>query len=736
MLPRTIIALSLGATLASIPLVSTADFTVGYGETVGAQSLSDGETGIVQMGGAITTIADGDIAIDGSGANNTKAINRGTITTSGTLADGIYIEDGSTAANAGSITTSGNDAYGMAAWDGNIVTNSGIITTNGIASDGLNGHDDNRLTNSGTITTNGPDSYALAGRYDNTIENSGAITTNGVDSYGIYVWDDNSITNSGSITTTGDFGAGIFAEGFSNDITNSGAITTNGVFAYGIFALDGNNISNSGSINTSGSYALGIYAYGNSSVVSNSGSINTGGDEAYGIWAYGDDNIVSNSGRISTGGDDAYGIHIYGNNNIVSNSGGINTSGINAYGIMSEGNGNIITNSGRIISAQSFALISAGFDNTVNLLGGTVIQGGIMLVSSAERFNYGNGLNTALTFTDNIPGSINTNGMPSATSGMLVATVDTTGFAMEDEVVADITDCGHDGVGLRLDRTRSVSGGNTWGSMCGNIRRQQDSGPAVQANHLLGGVVFGSDHALASGRRLGWMVGFSSSRVGVEYDAQEVDVKSVFGGIYGSRSTNGSFVDMSLLVGYADHNSDRHVVNNLVSGGLQTAQADYNGYFVSPGIRIGTTAQWWGHKVQPSLDIRYAGMRLDGYSESGSAADVTADDRTLHTLSARAKLSFFSDFQVEGGRTMQQESYVGLVGRSSLGDDDASIELLGSKIEFDYGGEDRSLGLIAGLNATLLGSDGAERVSAGFNGELDMDGNVDLSVHVNAVIPF
>jgi hypothetical protein len=496
----------------------------------------------------------------------------------------------------------------------------------------------------------------------------------------------------------------------TGSITNSGTIITNGQHSQGIVAFSDGNINNTGKITTSGNFSHGIEA-GTGSSITNSGNITTSGIGAFGIYSTGSANVT--------------------------NSGNIIVRGVQSYGINIGGDNSTITNSGTIISNGLGAIELAGDNNTVNLLGGTIIQGDITLARTTNNFNYGNGLNSVLNFNFNLPGSINSNGMPMATNGNLVATVDTTGFAIEDEVVTDITDCAHNGIGLRLDRVRSSSGSGTWGNLCGNLRRQQDSGPAVKANHLLGGAAFGSDHALSSDRRFGWMLGFSSSKVEVQYDAQEIDVKSLFGGIYGGRQMdNGNFFDISLLAGYADHNSDRHVVNNLVEGGLETARADYDGYFLSPSIRIGTESQMFGLKVRPSLDIRYAGMRLDGYSERGSAANVTADNRTLQTLSARAKLSFLSDFNAGDGRTIHQESYIGLAGRSNLGDDEASIELLGSNIDFDYGGEDSSISLIAGFNATLVGRDGAERVVAGFDGQVDRDGTIDLSAHINAVIPF
>lgn len=733
MQPKDLTKLLLGMMIAGIPLVAMADFTVQSGQTVGSQTLNSGDTGTVQSGGTISTTANNDHAIDGSSANNTTVSNSGNITSSGDGSSGIVVNDNNTITNGGAITTNGWISVGIEASDNNTINNSGSITTSGDNGFGISSNNSNNIINSGTITTNGTFATGISGNTNNSITNSGNITTTGFQSEGISSGNGSNITNSGGITTDGDDSDGISA-GMDSTISNSSNITTAGTAAEGIFSGDNSVITNSGTINTTGDLSQGIETGSNSNII-NTSNITTSGNFSHGIEA-GTGGIITNSGSITTNGIGANGIYSSGTANIT-NSGSIVVNGVQSYGIITTGDNSTITNSGTIISDGLGAIELSGDNNTVNLLGGTIIQGDVLLARTTNNFNYGNGLNSVLSFGFNLPGSINSNGMPQATSGNLVATVDTTGFAIEDEVVTDITECGHNSIGLRLDRARYSEGEDTWGNLCGNMRQQQDSGPAVEASHLLAGAAFGRDHALSSDRRFGWMIGFSTSRVEVQYDAQEIDVKSLFGGIYGGRQLdNGNFINLSLLAGYADHNSDRHVVNNMVEGGLETARADYQGYFVSPSIRIGTNTQLFGLNVRPSLDISYTGMRQGSYSESGSDANVTADSRTLQTLSTRAKLSFLSDFSAGDGRTIHQESYIGLAGRTNLGDDNASIELLGSNIDFDYGGEDSSISLIAGFNATLIDKKARGRVVAGFDGQLDRDGSINLSAHINAVIPF
>lgn len=614
-----------------------ADFTVVDGQTeTTTRNLNDGETGIVESGGAINTFG-GTHGIDADDSFTIR--NDGTITTTGNNGDGIDGEDFGTATNNGSISTTGNNSDGIDVNDSSTVINTGTITTTGIGASGIEADDNSIIFNSGSIFTSGPFS-------------------NGIDA-------DN-----------------------SNTINNSGDITTTGFDADAIDADDGNTIVNTGTINTSGGDADGI-------------DVN-------------DNNTVTNRGVIIVTGPNA---------------------GANASAIEGDSN-NTITNSGTLISTRDQAINLTAGNNTVNLMGGTVIQGGITLAAATNSFNYGNGLNSVLTFTGNLPATVNTNGMPFAINGMTIATVDTTGFAMADEIAGDITDCGHDSINYRLNGLRTASGGEkSWSFICGNHRHQDDSTVAVDAKNTLAGAVVGRDHELSSGHRLGFFAGISGSEMKVDYDAQEISANSLFAGVFGgfNGATN---VDLSLLFGIADHSSDRHVTNNLVSGGLQMAGANYTGYFISPSITVSGNAPFLGRQVQPSLQLSYTGLYLDGYSETGSAANIDVESRDIHMLSARGLLTFPVELTTGRGRIVRMNSYVGLAGRLNLGSDRTNITLFNRRIAFDHGGEETSLGFIGGTEFNLVGKDGVNRITVGINGQLDTDGSMAISANIGTVIPF
>ena len=67
---------------------------------------------------------------------------------------------------------------------------------------------------------------------------------------------------------------------------------------------------------------------------------------------------------------------------------------------------------------------------------------------------------------------------------------------------------------------------------------------------------------------------------------------------------------------------------------------DYDGLFVSPSATIGTSFAMNGGSLIPSLRARYAGLFLDSYDETGSAADLSVDDRDVNVFDFRAQLAY------------------------------------------------------------------------------------------------
>ncbi|MGV7223049.1 MAG: autotransporter domain-containing protein [Nitrospinales bacterium] len=160
-------------------------FTIKTGETTSVPRLLDGagEKGVIEKGGALTIAGD---AIT-STADFVKVENRGSISTIGDNAEGIFLDN---VVN-------------------NIVDNHGYISTIGGASEGIYAMSgsNNIINNYGYISTMGAHAYGvnLNGSINSTFNNYGSISTMGSNSRGIKLFGTGTIVNNyGGIFATGD----------------------------------------------------------------------------------------------------------------------------------------------------------------------------------------------------------------------------------------------------------------------------------------------------------------------------------------------------------------------------------------------------------------------------------------------------------------------------------------------------------------------------------------------------
>lgn len=447
--------------------------------------------------------------------------------------------------------------------------------------------------------------------------------------------------------------------------------------------------------------------------------------------------MIDNSGDITASDPTATGILSQGPNARITNSGSITTS---AIGIDAQVAGATVTNSGRIISSlDTYAIFFAQQNATLNLLAGSVIQGGIGFGNAevSATLNIGPGLNTALSLAD-VPGTINSFGAPMAIQGSLVAVVDPTGFSAQDEMLTDLTRAIANAVDGRLNaarfgyvpmtgsmtayvepETHSVvlgygTGGETaaghgsgfWAAGIGAWRDQDADGADVGFDTALGGLLIGYDAEVSAGTRVGAFLGASTSRFETDANSQEIDADSYFGGVYGSYSGQNYFLDASLTGGVSQQSSDRTVANNLVIGGIEHAEADYDGVFVSPSATIGTIYAMGGGMLIPSLRARYAGLFLDGYEESGSAADMSVDDRDVNVFDFRAQLAYALAARSLNGGMLQTAVRFG-ADATFADNDDVQAVLLGTGLNFSVSGDDTVRGF-AGVDVSWRAAGGAD----------------------------
>ena len=276
------------------------------------------------------------------------------------------------------------------------------------------------------------------------------------------------------------------------------------------------------------------------------------------------------------------------------------------------------------------------------------------------------------------------------------------------------------GTSLKDDGPAANSGSNGWGQVFGAIREQNGQSPTVDADHWLAGVVVGMDSPVSGFETAGVFIGTSTGEIEVDFNAQDVDIDSYFGGVYGSQNWAGIKVDMMLTGGVSDYESRRQVANNLVVGGIEFARADFDAYFISPEIAFSAPATIMGQAVVPSVRLRYAGLFIDGTTETGSVGNLTTNDRDIHMLQGRAQIAFPNLVPSISGVAGSFVPYLAVEGRTTLSGDDVSAVLLGQTINFDPGGDDEVADAIAGATFSQdIG--GGMTFFGGFEGRVGSD---------------
>jgi len=349
---------------------------------------------------------------------------------------------------------------------------------------------------------------------------------------------------------------------------------------------------------------------------------------------------------------------------------------------------------------------------TLNLLAGSAIQGGIrFLIPATATLSIGPGLNTALTFTG-LPATINTFGAPTLIQGPLVVVVDPTGFSAQDEMLTDLTRAIAGAVDWRLNSARfgdvapvagtpamefgygtgdsAAAGHNSsfWATGIGSHRDQGADGVDVGFDSSLGGLMVGYDGEVSGGARIGGFIGASAATFETDGNSQEIDADSYFGGFYAGFTGDSYFLDLAVTGGVSQQSSDRAVANNLVIGGIEHATADYDGVFVSPSATVGTSfALESGGILIPSLRARYAGLFLDSYEESGSAADLSVDSRDVNVFDLRAQLAYALAAMPSSDGVLHTALRFG-ADATFADNDNVEAALLGTGLNFDVSGDD------------------------------------------------
>ena len=711
-----------------------------------------GANGSVTNSGSVTlsggAFGEG-ILINGPGS----VINSGSVTLTNGGGEGIFIGGNGSVTNSGSVTITGSGFY-----DGIFINGSGSVTNSGsvtiTAGNGADGIFINAVGGTGSVNNSGSVTLSGAGFNEGiflnvvggtgSVINSGSVTLNDPagGGEGIFVNGKGSVTNSGSVTLSGaGFGEGIFVNG-KGSVTNSGSVTLTGGASGGdgIFVNGNGSVANSGSVTLSGGgFKEAIFINGTGSVT-NSGSVTlNGAGGGYGIFINGNGS-VTNSGSVNVAGT-ALGIDINGTGS-VTNSGSV----VGSTGVFINGPGSIL-NTGTIVGTAGPAIQLGGPGTLTNVVGSRVV-GAINLFGGGPNAVNFQGGNWLFTFNTLSGATINTNGAPFVVSGNQVAVLDPTAIALADRSLMFVTG----GVSQMLrDRFSGIATGGggqsamsfaaadsfdvagqaqapfanipsvtmsyasdpkpilgkapaaapyydttVWTSGFGGERIQDAYGSILPATETAFGGAIGVDRSFGWDWRLGAFLGGGFGREAVELNVQTVDTDYFFGGVYGHVDWAAQFLNLALYGGSMSNASTRGVANNLVPGGFQSATASYGGWFISPELTYGIHIPGNDFVWTPRIIVRYVGGSIDGFTETGSAQNLSLGAQAINDLEERAEIEFSKVMPASFGGTFKTTADIGVIGLERLGNSNINAVLLGQNLAFVTPGAASAVGLVVG----------------------------------------
>jgi hypothetical protein len=583
------------------------------------------------------------------------------------------------------------------------------------------------VNNSGTVNGSVQDFASAGGNTSGT--NSGTISqflqvdTNGGGNA--------SATNSGTVGTF----MQVFTNGGGNaSATNSGPVGQ----ALQVFTEAGGNASatNSGAVGT----FLQVFTNGGGNAsVTNSGPVgqylqvftNAGGNAS-----------ATNSGTVGQ----AFTVDtLAGGNASATNSGSVFGGAV----ITALGGGNSsLTNSGLITNTMGGPAIQfvGGPDTLTNVVGSRVI-GAIDLVGVHDTVNFVGGGNWLYTFNTLAGATINTNGAPFVVSGNQVAVLDQSAFALADRSLMFFTGGVSQMLRDRLYGTTPAAGGSTamsfaptgsgvveqaqaafggipsvamayasdprpilgkapaavpyydttvWASGFGGQRDQGPTGAVLQATDTAYGAAAGIDRVFASNVRLGAFIGGGSGQEAVALNTQTIDTTYFYGGMYGQVDKGAQFLDFALWGGSMNNSSTRGVANNLVPTGFDLATASYGGWFISPELIYGMHIPMNDVVWTPRATVRYVGGVLDGYSETGSAQNLTVSQRAINDIEERVEVELSNVTPISFGGTVKTFGTAGVIGLERLGNPNINTVLLGQNLSFVTPGVNDAIGAVLG----------------------------------------
>ena len=166
--------------------------------------------------------------------------------------------------------------------------------------------------------------------------------------------------------------------------------------------------------------------------------------------------------------------------------------------------------------------------------------------------------------------------------------------------------------------------------------------------HVLGGL----DYRFAPAIALGVFGGYSDTNARLTPSSQQSKLKSLFIGGYGTANVGPFYVDAWGSYTDLDWDLRRSI---MIGSFFEQTNAQTKGRIWAAGASTGLSFDLGGVEVEPFAAIRYADIRIDGFTESGgSAAALTVGNLDRESLRSNVGLRVGADFEV-GGATVRPQ---------------------------------------------------------------------------------